>query len=658
MHKLRSIVIGAALTLLGLSSAWSLPGGLFYNISVGITYQTPAYVQGSSTTGGGLTNTYIGAQSAGDLNVVAIGWEGNTVTLNTISDIKGNTYSPVATVIQGTIVEALYYAPNIAAAGAGANTVTVTFTGSPMGVDIRAAEYSGVATSSPLDVAPSAGTGASGTALTTGSANTTQAVDLLVGTTYAAGNSSAGTGYTQRILSPDGSLVEDKVTSTTGSYTVTATQSISGAWIIQGAYFKAAPGFPSPGTGLLAYLNSLRGVNVLTGGWGDHFAGTCAGTYGCFLDEFFPTSGATPANITVANCASSSSITSCTAGYTDTGKAPAILSIQQPTGLSLCGGGTTRAQAIAVASGYLTRGGIVQISWDMPSPTQYNTGTCAYNANGTEFATATSIIIPGTTGYNTYMYGCSTCTAGSPGANGGVYNLAQDLKALPAGHKVILRLQHEGNLSPVGNAVWVGTCGTVGNGTGYDTNAKYITLFQQTVTYLRSLGVNNILVEYNANTFGGCSGNGTSQNDPGPSYRDVVSCDLYGPTTQANVISNFTNGSTCWPYLQGLNLPVLVAEAGVAGSSNASVNPFTYSNAIWGNGIQAGASNVVAVVVWNQNYCLGGGATCQLNASGLFANALSLGQLPVITNALWLFALPWRRRQAANDDEFEKQETA
>ena len=48
---------------------------------------------------------------------------------------------------------AIYYAPNIAAATAGANTVTVTFSAAVPFPDARIAEYSGISTSNPVDVA-------------------------------------------------------------------------------------------------------------------------------------------------------------------------------------------------------------------------------------------------------------------------------------------------------------------------------------------------------------------------------------------------------------------------------------------------------------------------------------------------------------------------
>jgi hypothetical protein len=68
------------------------------------------------------------AQVAGDLNVVVVGWNDSTATVNTVTDSKGNIYTLAAgpTVITG-FSQSIYYAKNIVAAAAGANNVAVTF---------------------------------------------------------------------------------------------------------------------------------------------------------------------------------------------------------------------------------------------------------------------------------------------------------------------------------------------------------------------------------------------------------------------------------------------------------------------------------------------------------------------------------------------------
>ena len=104
--------------------------------------------------------TYTGAQTAGDTNILAIGWNNTTSTITSVTDSAGNTYQLAVPTARGTgISQAIYYAPNIKAAPAGTNTVTVTFNTATPYVDIRATEYSGLDTTNPFDV----GTSASGT---------------------------------------------------------------------------------------------------------------------------------------------------------------------------------------------------------------------------------------------------------------------------------------------------------------------------------------------------------------------------------------------------------------------------------------------------------------------------------------------------------------
>src|SRR5262249_54334480 len=73
--------------------------------------------------------TYTGAQSAGNLNVVIVGWNSTSATVSSVTDTAGNTYTLAVgpTVYQdGGLSQAIYYAKNIASAGAG-NAVTVRF---------------------------------------------------------------------------------------------------------------------------------------------------------------------------------------------------------------------------------------------------------------------------------------------------------------------------------------------------------------------------------------------------------------------------------------------------------------------------------------------------------------------------------------------------
>ncbi len=183
------------------------------------------------------------AQAAGDTNILAIGWGDTTSNISTVTDSKGNTYVQAAPTTRGSSQsQAIYYAKNIAAAAINTNTVTVTFSKAAAFVDLRAAEYSGLDTNSPLDQTTST-TGSAGTA-TTPSATTTFSNELIFGAGDTSGAFTAvGTSFTKRLItSPDSDIVEDRIVSAIGSYNASAKQ--NGAYVMQMATFKAAGATP------------------------------------------------------------------------------------------------------------------------------------------------------------------------------------------------------------------------------------------------------------------------------------------------------------------------------------------------------------------------------------------------------------------------------
>lgn len=207
---------------------------------------TISFVQVANTT----TNTastsisvnYAAAQSAADLNVVIVGWEDSTSNITSVVDSKGNSYALAIGPVRnsGHNSMAIYYAKNIVAATAGANTVTVTFNTAAAGPDIRIAEYHGLDTGSPFDVA-SSGFATSGTAMTTGTLTTASANELIVGgDQLSEWTSAVGAGFTQRVNTSHGHVLEDRIVTSFGSYTANATQGASGYWTMVGATFKAA----------------------------------------------------------------------------------------------------------------------------------------------------------------------------------------------------------------------------------------------------------------------------------------------------------------------------------------------------------------------------------------------------------------------------------
>ena len=205
----------------------------------------PAFVQVNAATPqtdqSSVAVGYTGAQVAGDTNILAIGWNNATSNITSVTDSAGNTYQLAVPTARGAgLSQAIYYAPNIKAAAAGTNTVTVNFNTATPYVDVRALEYSGLDPVNPFDV----GTSASGTSATanSGTVTTTAANALIFGAGMTTGGfSTAGTNFTTRIITnPDADIAEDRIVTATGAYSATAPLSGSAAWVMQVATFRAA----------------------------------------------------------------------------------------------------------------------------------------------------------------------------------------------------------------------------------------------------------------------------------------------------------------------------------------------------------------------------------------------------------------------------------
>ena len=191
---------------------------------------TIALVQYHFATGMGnqFTVTYQSAQRAGDLNVIAVGWEAASL-ITSLTDTAGNTYSTAAQTTSGMTNETIYYSCNIAAATN--NHVTVQFSlQSP--VDLRIAEYSGLVKAGCWDGAVESG----GTATTESSTalQTTRAPVLLFAANMTTQTTTAADPmFTNRGITNDGDLVEDRVVTTIGTYQATATQNMTGTWVME-----------------------------------------------------------------------------------------------------------------------------------------------------------------------------------------------------------------------------------------------------------------------------------------------------------------------------------------------------------------------------------------------------------------------------------------
>jgi hypothetical protein len=148
-----------------------------------------------------VTVRYPGAQTAGNLNVVLVGWNDATSQVASVSDASGNVYTRAVgpTVQPGIHSQAIYYAAGIAGAAANSNVVTVTFSTAVSYPDVRIVEYRGIDPANPLDSV--AGTyGTSGTS-NTGTLTTRSANTLLVAGNYVQTSTrAAGAGFTRRVI--------------------------------------------------------------------------------------------------------------------------------------------------------------------------------------------------------------------------------------------------------------------------------------------------------------------------------------------------------------------------------------------------------------------------------------------------------------------------
>ncbi len=202
---------------------------------VQVAYATPQVDSAS------VTVKFLAAQTAGNLNIVAVGWNDTTAAVTSVTDARGNAYALAVgpTTYPDTLTQSLYYARSIAAAAAGANSVTVTFDVPAVWADVRILEYAGLDTAAPLD-ATAAASGStnptdSGPLTTTGPNELLFAANMTTGFT-----SGPGAGFTSRVVtSPDGDIAEDRIAGPAGTYRGAAPA--SGVWVMQMAAFRSAP---------------------------------------------------------------------------------------------------------------------------------------------------------------------------------------------------------------------------------------------------------------------------------------------------------------------------------------------------------------------------------------------------------------------------------
>ena len=247
------------------SQSGSLANGFTYTGSIAIAFGQVAAATPQTPTAS-VPVTYPAAQTAGDLNIVVVGWNDTTSTVQSVKDSAGNNYVLAVGPTAGTgLQQSIYYASNIVG---GSNTVTVTFSAAAAYPDVRILEYRGVTT---LDV--TAGASGNSASASSGAATTTGANELIFGAnTVSTLNGAAGTGFTSRIITtPNGDIAEDKIVTAAGSNSATATLTASGPWVMQMATFSSGPtptvGSVNPNTGTTAggTAVTITGTNFASG---------------------------------------------------------------------------------------------------------------------------------------------------------------------------------------------------------------------------------------------------------------------------------------------------------------------------------------------------------------------------------------------------------
>jgi hypothetical protein len=177
-------------------------------------------------------------QSAGHLNIVVVGWNDTTSRIAEVFDDSSNTYAramgPTTSGI--ALSQAMYYAKSIR--GAASNGVTVMFDRPARFVDLRVLEYAGLDPDAPFDVAT--GGGGQGIVADTGPITISSAPELL----FVAGSTTNafvgdGASFVIRVVTvPDMDIAGDRVESTNGSFSLTASLQSSANWVLQVAAFR------------------------------------------------------------------------------------------------------------------------------------------------------------------------------------------------------------------------------------------------------------------------------------------------------------------------------------------------------------------------------------------------------------------------------------
>jgi hypothetical protein len=286
------------------------PGAYAYSPNVGgINFVQANSVQVNGIASSSVSAPFNLAQTAGDLNVVAIGWADTSATITSVTDTAGSTYTAAVTT-QGTgLTQAIWYAPNIA--NSGSNTVTVRFNTGPSNPDLRILEYNGVDTTSPFDGA--AGAFGTGSGMDSGPVSPTSTGDMILGAGQVLGAVTPGLGracgdrscdFSTAIFTPFADNVIHAFPTVAGPFDAVATQTPNtDPWVMQVVAFRqpagVIPGFTVGATAPASVVAGSSTTSTVTvtpsGGFMNTVVLTCTGLpAGATCSPLSLTPGASP----------------------------------------------------------------------------------------------------------------------------------------------------------------------------------------------------------------------------------------------------------------------------------------------------------------------------------------------------------------------------
>lgn len=208
-------------------------------MAIALTQETQFWDGSTSTT---TAKAYASNVTAGGFLWCYVAWKSSTATC-TVSDSRNGAWTAVGSAQTGSGSLAgwrcqMFYFPN---AAAGATTVTATISASVTTRGLAISEFSGVATSSPLDQSAYGNSNSNG--VTTPTVTTLNADDLLVAGVLASTTVTGVAGsytYMATDLEFSGNGTEYKVVSATGTYGPNFTEGTTNDNLVGIAAFKAA----------------------------------------------------------------------------------------------------------------------------------------------------------------------------------------------------------------------------------------------------------------------------------------------------------------------------------------------------------------------------------------------------------------------------------